>query len=320
MIPVPPAEQRSAARIRRTILTPAQPKETETSADVKLIEKTPSDSDKFTDTNIERGLYSEFLYKFDEYPHIIPIADLPGAEEIPAGAELEDQNNWVIRDAELAELEKHAKLTDLAVTGTTYGTGNTVMAYKAEGDNTNTYHLYAKVKLPTQKLDLLKVDSNDSTRTLPNAVFTLRRIKAEKTSTDVEYESDVILKTETTNEEGKISFSDLSEGYYEIRETVSPTDYVITGDPAFYIFVDAEGVSLLQTDLTKNPNEWTKTNQNGNVTFTAAAGTDEARVTVTNQKGAALPHTGGIGREIYWIVGSMLAAFGSVLLVRKYRV
>ena len=30
--------------------------------------------------------------------------------------------------------------------------------------------------------------------------------------------------------------------------------------------------------------------------------------------------SGGIGREIYWIVGSMLAAFGSVLLVRKYRV
>ncbi|MBQ6663858.1 MAG: Cna B-type domain-containing protein [Firmicutes bacterium] len=113
----------------------------------KLINKDLSDNATFKDEAIKRGEYSEFLYTFDNWPHVIPIAELPDESMIPAGSVLED-DQWTIRDQDLKQITKWAPSTDLTVTETTYGTGNSAWSYKGEelADITNTYHLYIKVR------------------------------------------------------------------------------------------------------------------------------------------------------------------------------
>ena len=44
------------------------------------------------------------------------------------------------------KITTYAPDSDLIVTETTYGTGNTVWAYKGNDDEVYTYHLYAKVR------------------------------------------------------------------------------------------------------------------------------------------------------------------------------
>ena len=108
---------------------------------VKLIERTPTSPQVFVDEKISRGDYSEFLYKFDEYGHTFHVPELPDA---PEGREL-DNTKWVIRNDDLEALSEYTPDSDFSITGTSYGTGNTVWAHKANADATNTYHLYAKV-------------------------------------------------------------------------------------------------------------------------------------------------------------------------------
>ncbi|MBQ1907490.1 MAG: hypothetical protein II173_04885, partial [Firmicutes bacterium] len=141
-----------------------------------LIKKTQNLSDGFVDTGMIRGEYSTFLYKFNEYPHLIdPLPELPDESEIPEGTEL-DRDEWVIRvpkltDSDSAEgtrawahevralsSDEFAALSlkeagtaapggSIEVTDTVYGTGTTAMTFRQDyyDDNTNTYHLYARV-------------------------------------------------------------------------------------------------------------------------------------------------------------------------------
>src|SRR5699024_8303452 len=63
------------------------------------------------------------------------------------------------------------------------------------------------------KLSILKVDENDTTNVLPGATFTL-------TGLDNNY-SEIL----TTNEEGKLTFTNLTPGTYTLRETHAPEGY-----------------------------------------------------------------------------------------------
>ncbi|MBQ8026220.1 MAG: Cna B-type domain-containing protein [Oscillospiraceae bacterium] len=128
----------------------------------KLLEKTPSDTTRFTDEAIRRGEYSKFLYNFNEYPHVISIPALPEGEEIPEGAVL-DSDTWTVRDAKGKAMlyegsSSVAPSSRLTVTDTTYGTGNTVWSYTDENldDVTNTYHLYIRVKRDVVDLNVTK--------------------------------------------------------------------------------------------------------------------------------------------------------------------
>ena len=121
-----------------------------------LINETPSLNTTFKDDPISRGEYQYFLYKFDEYPHVIPIMQLPTA---PEGYSL-DSDSWTLYPPEgvagvtlmRAQANDTVKIdpsSDLKVTETTYGTGNSIWSYKDAtklGDTTNTYHLYIAVQ------------------------------------------------------------------------------------------------------------------------------------------------------------------------------
>lgn len=120
-----------------------------------LMERTPSLTTTFRDEPISRGEYQKFVYKFDDYEHVIPIMPLPTP---PDGFEL-DSDAWTIHPeagVDGVELVRGAEepptvapSSDYPVTETTYGTGNSKWAYKDAdklGDTTMTYHLYIAVQ------------------------------------------------------------------------------------------------------------------------------------------------------------------------------
>jgi hypothetical protein len=135
----------------------------------ELIQRTPSNTQRFIDDNIRRGEYSFFQYEFDNYNHVIPVAELP---EAPAGYVL-DSDVWTIKDKNMADLDTRAPGGEIQVTGTTYGTGTTVMSYlgKALDDTTNTFHLYIKVHTDMTDVTITKAwnDSDDVDGVRPTA-------------------------------------------------------------------------------------------------------------------------------------------------------
>ena len=163
--------------------------------------------------------------------------------------------------------------------------------------------------------NLIKVEKGKHNKVIPDAEFTLRKVKAAAPFDYAEDESKAI--TKTTNADGKITFENLTEGYYEVKETKIPDGYVNAGQPAFYIRVQAGKVSLVEKDGSSFKESTSV--DDGKFTFTAAAGQTPAQVTVENEPGAALPNTGGPGTRIFTILGSILILGAGVLLWRRRR-
>ena len=109
-------------------------------------------------------------------------------------------------------------------------------------------------------------------------------------------------------------------GYYEVFESALPTGYVLTDGGRFYIKVGADGVQLLQKDVTKAPKDWEIIDSGGMVyEVTAATGSNPTTMTVDNEPGAALPHTGGSGTALIYLFGALLTLGGALTLVARRR-
>ncbi|MBR2801621.1 MAG: Cna B-type domain-containing protein [Erysipelotrichaceae bacterium] len=175
-----------------------------------LVRKTPSDGSRFIDENIKRGDYSKFLYKFNSYDHTFQVPKLP---DPPKGYELES-DAWTIRDQDLKELTAQQPSSDFTLTGTKYGTGNTVYAYKGEtlGDITNTFHLYIRVRKNTIDIPVTKVweDAEDEAKLRPASISVVLLADGEET------EKTLIL---SERNEWKGVFEDLEKDHeYTIKE------------------------------------------------------------------------------------------------------
>ena len=127
----------------------------------------------------------------------------------------------------------------------------------------------------------------------------------------------------TTDSDGKAGFSNIGPGYYEIRETVPPAGYVTEGNDCFYIKIDQGVVYILTKEAGRDPKNWTATSTDttvANVTFTAATAEPAAPATaqVANTPGTALPMTGGIGTNLFTILGAILSGTaGAILTIRR---
>ena len=168
-------------------------------------------------------------------------------------------------------------------------------------------------------LNIIKVEDGYPTTKLQGAKFTIRRIKDTLGGSNIQYDGDESDPV-TTGENGDAKFENLTQGYYEIRETETPNGYVCTGDNCFYIKIDSNGISLLEKDLTKNPRVWDATKTAvGNVLFTAASDTVPATAQVGNTPGVALPSSGGPGTMALYILSIMLTVLGGAGLVMRMR-
>ena len=183
--------------------------------------------------------------------------------------------------------------------------------YSASPDSVSSGETITNTEITTS-LNIVKTDVNDSSIKLADAQFTIRPINSTLGANDVSYAGDES-EPVTTNANGEVQFEGLTYGYYEIREKLPPKGYVLDGDACFYIRVDADGVKLLQKDLTKDPKDWTANTTVGNVTLDVTTNT----ATVGNTPGAALPNTGGQGTRIFTILGMILILGAGVLLRRR---
>ena len=192
-------------------------------------------------------------------------------------------------------------------TGTTTHTIRWYQLINGEGNGNamqNTV-FYTAVQFKLVRLtdvEVLKVDKDDS-HALTGAKFKLTEV--DKDSRTV---ANGVTRDETeVDEDGKLSFDDLSMGWYKLEETECPEGYVKAADLdnlTFAIEADEETgnikVVFEDTDM---------------VTFDDSTGT--FLFTVKNELGAALPNTGGAGTGLLTALGTGLIAAAGALLARK---
>ena len=228
--------------------------------------------------------------------------------------------------AVFSEIQKNATFTleELSADQNGYvtsvtSTGGTIEGKKVTGTFSNETAITASYVNSKQSvtLDILKVEKN-STKKLENAVFELNQIEADKTTIST---ISGTTQTATTNDEGEAQFPNLTNGFYEIVEKNPPAGYVLTENAKFYIEVTDDGINLVtRVDNTK-PSEWTTKNAVYGIVKDFAVATDiaNAKATIENEPGAALPNTGGPGTRIFTILGSILILGAGVLLWRRRR-
>ena len=107
-----------------------------------------------------------------------------------------------------------------------------------------------------------------------------------------------------TGQVGQAEFSGINAGQYTLTETLAPDGYNLLDEPInFTISWDAtNGFSISSTNATF------VTNQDG--TFS---------ITIENFGGTPLPHTGGIGTTIFYIVGAVLVVGSAIVIVAMSR-
>lgn len=106
---------------------------------------------------------------------------------------------------------------------------------------------------------------------------------------------------------GTFTFEGLQEGYYQIEETRFPDGYIqLSGKPTFKVEEDEHHV--LKITLINNPDNMLRLEDN------------KLTIIVGNNPGVALPHTGGIGTTIFYVLGSILAIGSAVILISRRRI
>ena len=115
---------------------------------------------------------------------------------------------------------------------------------------------------------------------------------------DTSWTPEVVYDTEET---GIFRFDNLSEGYFEIDETVVPDGYVKdTTPPRFHVKPDLS-IELVGTQETLRLDDTQQT----------------LTIYVGNVPGAVLPSAGGPGEEMFKILGAVLIAGAGALLIRR---
>ncbi len=175
-----------------------------------------------------------------------------------------------------------------------------------EGDIGNTPQEHASIY--TYQVIINKVDKNNAP--LPGALFTLEK----------NYYDRWEVCSGTTNTEGTtFTFRGLDEGRYRLTETTTPAGYN-TIEP-IYFTVTAMTTNMGLNSLTAVQTDAAGTELTQGIIATFATDLDTASVTtnVTNNAGATLPSTGGIGTTVFYVAGGLVMISAVVLLISKKR-
>ncbi|MCD7856216.1 MAG: SpaH/EbpB family LPXTG-anchored major pilin [Clostridiales bacterium] len=185
-----------------------------------------------------------------------------------------------------------------------------------------------KVVTWTYELDVTKVDGSDGTTPLKDAKFKLYR-ESDGYYAIVDLTTNKITGWSATKDGGTELTSDdsgiftvigLDVGTYYLTETEAPSGYnKLTTDTKLVIaatYTKTDSGTPTNDDVTLNT--LTISVDSG----TAANGTTSTgivKATVKNNKGVAMPSTGGIGTTIFYVVGGVLVVGAVVLLITRKR-
>lgn len=161
----------------------------------------------------------------------------------------------------------------------TYGSNTYTVSYSnaSSGDNytstiTNTYQPVSH----TTSIKITKVDAVETSTKLSGVTFTLAK----------EADTDFTARTLTTNSDGEVTASGLTDGTYTLTETKTNAGYSLLKSPITIVISRDSGVD--------------------NCTVDGAAVTlngDTIELTVSNQPVYAFPPTGGIGADMFRFIG-----------------
>ena len=192
-----------------------------------------------------------------------------------------------------------------------------------------------KVIVFTYELDVTKIDGITKDE-LEGAEFTLSRVNNStteyvkvdangKVTSWTQNKSEASTLTSDTN--GLFKVIGLDDGTYTLTETKAPEDYNLPAAPDFAVIITA---------TTANNQTWGGTPENA---LTAISGTINGKdmtvltansadnrgekggvqATIENNKGTALPSTGGMGTKLFIAGGGITATFAAIYLVSKKR-
>ena len=168
-----------------------------------------------------------------------------------------------------------------------------------------------KVIVFTYQTVINKVDSEQ--KPLSGAVFTLEKL----VNGNWEPINVVETKPDTT-----FTFKGLDDGFYRLKETVTPPGYNTIDDIYFEIEAkhdttspDPELKELTATQKTENNGDLEEGKVTFKPTYTLADG--KIATKVVNNSGATLPETGGIGTTIFYVIGGALVLGAAVLLATQ---
>ena len=234
--------------------------------------------------------------------------------------EIEVNDTAIVNKDSKIVVEYTSTLNDNAVIGAAGNPNEMYLEYSnnpnwdGEGKGPTSETPEDKVIVFTYQTVINKVDEKDEA--LAGAEFTL-----EKKQADGEWEAINVVETKPDT---TFTFKGLDDGFYRLKETVTPAGYNTIDDIYFEITAahDTESQDPKLTRLTAIQ----KTEENGNLeegkvtfkpTYTLADG--KIATKVVNNSGATLPETGGIGTTIFYVVGGALVLGAAVLLVTRRR-
>ena len=212
-----------------------------------------------------------------------------------------------VKPNDVIVVEYSAILNDKAVISPDSNTNKVKLTYT---DTTNTNHETAEDKTDTYTFmfDIIKTDS--SLKVLNGAKFELYDAAEGGNKIALVKESEGVYRVATAAEKsadnftsavieaGKVTVTGLDSGTYYLEEIEAPDGYnKLAGRVA---------VTITNANLT--------TNMTGNVWVEGNGG-----VQITNNTGAELPSTGGIGTTIFYVVGGILVVGAAVVLTTRKR-
>lgn len=220
-----------------------------------------------------------------------------------------------------------AKLNDKATAGTT-DKNKATLEYSNNPNNNGEgtgKTVETEVKVYTFKLALTKVASyaegtaEENKIKLANAEFTLKNADG-KFATVVNGKITGWVAsngtTLTSDVNGLINVDGLDAGIYTLTETKAPAGYNKLADPIILTITSSIGDDGILTDLKAS---YTADGKADVHTTGAVKDTGTVSLEVTNNSGAQLPSTGGIGTTIFYAVGIILMAGAVFFVVRRKR-
>ena len=165
------------------------------------------------------------------------------------------------------------------------------------------------------KVDIVKI--NESDEALEGAVFNLydSRYNAAKTIEEnegylIEADLQSMIPTDPAGEDAVIRSGKLTEGTYYLVETETPGGYNSLPGPVKITVTDSGGTLNMSAEIA-GENVGNKLVKSGNGVW---------KLKVQNTAGYELPHTGGIGTTIFYILGSLLVVGSAVVLISRRRI
>ncbi len=174
----------------------------------------------------------------------------------------------------------------------------------------------SKVTDYTYKLAIAKVDSDNLTKKLQGAEFTIQATGADEGASTKYVQSDGTLGDKayvfTTDANGEISVKGLDAGTYKVSEITAPAGYNTVAPFTFTI------------DPTWNDNatalkEVTVYDNSESVESSFSTTNKQVELTVKDKAGHGLPLTGQAGVTITWVAGGVVLAFGVSRVIRNRR-